>query len=79
MESQPETQLSYKLRKLTDGQRDALLADLGISERTWFNWLKRPGALVGADALVTIKEHLDRIDGRDYNLVELMKPVVINA
>lgn len=75
-EDQADTRLSYRIRKLSTANRMRLLQALNMGRTTLYAKLNAPGTLT-LDQASTITRFLEELDGEDYDINELMRPVEI--
>jgi|GEM_PF-5850446 len=73
------TKLAFLLNRMPEADRLALCEELGISEATYYRMVAKPRRAFAWDQIETLKAYLDRRDGRDYNMAELMEEVNIAA
>lgn len=69
-----ESRLSYRLRKLSTGQRNELLQHLGMSRTTLFARMKAPGTFT-LDEAATVTRFLEGLDDCAYDVYDMMRPI----
>ncbi len=73
-----QSQLSARFADFTKGQRETLIAKLKCGRSTFYRWQADPGS-IPLDAVVIIKAFLDKLDGADYDMGQLRKPVKLTG
>lgn len=68
-----EPRLTALLRELSASERNYLIHKLGVHRSTFFRWQNDPGSIPW-DGVITIKDFLDKVYGRDHDMNQLRKP-----
>lgn len=77
MSYQAETQIGYRIRKLTAEERAELCALMGISGRTLTRWANEPGRLLTGDEMEQLCSYLETLDGMDYDRTRMLEPITL--
>jgi hypothetical protein len=74
-----KTGLELLVKELPDKQRATLFAKLGISERTWYRWMRDPSRYILLTDAPKIKAFLDRHYGEDHDMAKLTRPLRVRG
>ena len=69
-----ESKLSYLAKKLPKEKKEELIEELGITQKTFYNWLKK-SENIGINAFALIQTYIDIENGKCYHMIDLLKPI----